>query len=192
MKLTGRDCRILAALPAVVTVLVYLVVFFRPAHRQTLGLKNELAGQDPLAVREDRMTRAQADNTRLKAEFESARKLAADGITNRFDQGTSRATTLHEVSRLCEAAGLTLVASTPIGVVAPDGAAKTGTRGLLEKSGWKNVEAWRLDVRGAYGGMLRLLDSILAGNAPVVPVGVNMEPAAEDAKPIAWSVVVWM
>jgi hypothetical protein len=194
MKLTARDCRIISVLPAVVTVLAYLILLLRPALRQTAGLKNELASQDSPAVREERMARAQADNARLKSEFEAAKEVAAKGTgsTDAFVQGIHRAATLHDVSRLCEAAGLTLTSSSPVGDVSPAAGGGTGVRGLLDKAGWKNVEAWRLDLRGSYGGMLRMLNSVLADGVPIMPVGVNMEPAAEDAKPIAWSLIVWM
>ena len=74
VKLTERDKRICAALPAVLVLAIYGWAFARPVLRHTADLRAELRAQEPADVRAERLAAAAAESERLAADLAAARQ----------------------------------------------------------------------------------------------------------------------
>ena len=141
------------------------------------------------------LRQAQAEGARLETDLRLLKEqdAASPALPDapEGDVSTRRMATLRDVSRLCESAGLTLLGSTP----AEGTQSAQPPAAMLErfgKAGWPDLTAWRLDLRGGYGAMVRLLDSIAASDLRVLPAGIAMEPAPGEARPIEWVLNVWL
>ena len=123
VKLTERDKRICAALPAVLVLAIYGWAFARPVLRHTADLRAELRAQEPAAARAERLAVAAAESERLAGDLAAARQemeglkspAAADDSSN---AARSRADTLRRLSGLCASSGVTLASRTRVSPVA--------------------------------------------------------------------------
>lgn len=189
-KLTEQERQVCVVLPAVLVALTYLIFFVRPQMRTKHALQVELCSQASVEVRQTRLVVARAEMERLGAaiavehERAVALKNAPGGPLPPL--ASRRAETLASVSRRCEACGITVIAALP---------EKGGANGLapaLDAVGWSGSERWRLDLRGSYIGMVRLLEGLAAENLPLLQTSLEMAPASGEATPINWILIVRM
>jgi len=166
----------------VLTVLTYSILMARPLLRDCRSTKAELARQDPPSVRAARLETARAENGRLNemlvTERERAAVIQGSNASMIASSPSHRAAALAEISRRCEEYKMTMLCTVP----------ESGTVAGKEDSG--NGERWRLELRGSYEGMAYLLDELTSGAMPIMPVGLDMVPAADDGKPIDWTLTV--
>ena len=198
LKLTERDRWVCAALPAVLTFVLWFIMFARPLGRDVSGLRAELRAQDPPDVRAERLETARQEADPLMKESQALRNSAATaakaGIAaDDLDSALARrAATLRVLSRRCEQAAVTLVrASAADGANAPGGAG-TANRDLLDRMRWTDAAIWRLELQGTYEHVLGLLETLAEDDVSIVPVGIRMDPAVDEAKPMSWVLTVWI
>ncbi|HPT17589.1 MAG TPA: hypothetical protein PK388_09930 [Kiritimatiellia bacterium] len=194
VKLTERDKRICAALPAVLVLAIYGWAFAWPVLRHTADLRAELRAQEPADARAERLAAAAAESERLAVDLAAARQemeglkspAAADDSSN---AARSRADTLHRLSGLCASSGVTLGSARQ---QADNAAAGAPVGELLKKMHWIAAERWRLEMSGSFDGMVRWLDGLSAAGLQALPTGLDMEPGAEANQPAAWSLDLWI
>ena len=184
VKLTERDKRICAALPAVLVLAIYGWAFARPVLRHTADLRAELRAQEPAAARAERLA---GDLAAARQEMEGLKSpAAADDSSN---AARSRADTLRRLSGLCASSGVTLGSARQ---QADNAAAGAPVGELLKKMHWIAAERWRLEMSGSFDGMVRWLDGLSAAGLQALPTGLDMEPGAEANQPAAWSLDLWI
>ena len=195
LKLTERDRWICAALPAILTVVLWFFLFARPLGRDGSGLRAELRAQEPPEMRAERFEWAQQEAGPLGEELQalrnSAETAAKEGASAAdLDSALARrAATLRGVSRRCEQSSVTLVRASAAGGSKTHGAANSK---WLEQMHWTDAELWQLELQGTYESVLGLLERLSADNLSIIPVGIRMDPAVDEAKPMSWAVSVWI
>ena len=182
LTLNDRDKWLCVVLPVVLTVLTYSILAARPLLRDCRGAQAELARQDPPSVRAARLETARAEKVRLNDALatERTRATVIHGSTASTTASSSsrRVAALAEISRRCEECKMTMLCTAP----------EPGVAAGKEEFG--SGEQWRLELRGPYEGMAHLLDALTSGDHPVMPVRLDMMPAADDGKPIDWVLTV--
>ena len=196
MTISTRLRWLCAALPAALTLLIYLGAFARPVRRGADALRAECRRLEMPGAREARLARALAERERLTREQgalignEPAGAAALANGTNRM--AVCRASSLRELSRLCKQAGVTLVCAMPLPGHSPFPAAPAAAETLLLKAGWGGAETWQLALRGTYPAMVSLIESMAAAGFLVMPAGVGMETMADEAHANGWTLTVWI
>jgi hypothetical protein len=196
MRLNARDQWLCAVLPAVITVGIYLVVAVRQDRHVLAPLRKQLRALGITANSLQTLEQVQAENRRLEAEL---RALSPDGKapdpadrTGDADPAAAQTPALRQVTRLCEAGGITLLASAPD----PDCRLPEMLQQALRPaagSGHPPVpQIWRLELRGPYPAMVTLIESLPRGEPRVVPVGITMRPRTDDAQSIGWILTIWI
>ena len=196
VTLTDRDKWLCAALPAILTLVVYSWVFARPVWRETAAMRAELRGQEPPAVRAEHLAAAQAESAQLAGDLADLRT-AVEGMESPAVTGSqpgtaaqSRADTLRKLSGMCVPAGMTMISARKHAV---EGASAGNDIGkLLQQMHWEVAEPWRLELRGPFGGMLRWLDGLAAAGIQALPFGLDMAPGADDVPAASWTVDLWI
>jgi hypothetical protein len=191
-----RERWLCAALPAVITILIYQALQVKPWRREIVVLRAELKHQKAAGDQGARLERARAENGRLTQELHDLRAAAAakaGAVTNGTGfAAAGRATSLREVSRLCEQSGVTLIYATPAADARLPADTLAAIRTLPGKPGWDEAEVWQLDLRGTYPAMVRLLEALSTSGSLIVPAGISMAPAADEAKPNSWKLTLWI
>jgi hypothetical protein len=196
MKFGPRERWLCAALPAVITILICQALLVRPWRREIVVLRAELKHQKAAGDQGGRLERARAENRRLTQELRDLRD-AADAKAGAITNGTGfaaagRAASLREVTRLCEQSGVTLIYATPAADARLPADTLAAIQTLQGKSGWDEAEVWQLDLRGTYPAMVRLLEALSTSGSLIVPAGISMAPAADEAKPNSWKLTLWI
>lgn len=196
MKFGPRERWLCAALPAVITILIYQAVLVRPWRREIGVLRAELKHQKAAGGHGAGLERACAENGRLTQELRDLRGAAAAKagvVTNRTGfVAAVRTASLREISRLGEQSGVALIYATPAADARLPGDTLAAIRTMQGKAGWDDAEVWQLDLRGTYQAMVRLLEALSVSESMIVPAGISMAPAADEAKPNSWKLTIWI
>lgn len=178
-KLTERDRWLLAVLPAFLLVCFYSWQFLRPASREIRQLRGEIAAQEPVAVLEAKRDAAGAESTRLASELARIKAAAATNavLAPSALHPSDRAGTLQRLTSLCDQRGVTLVRAAPESV---------------EAAGGMTNQVWRLELRGAFADVNRLLGAIVTEQLAAIPVELSMTRAENSACLTAWRLKVWL
>lgn len=199
-KMTPRDRWILALLPAIVLVLGYQYMKANPLTISINTLRAQLKeapqGGSPA---EFQKAVAEADEIEKKLEFERERQKSfatrTPGVPADWRQA-DRARTLQELTRLCEASGVTLLASTLSGGSDGGGGSLPAplnelAKVLKEKHGMPEAQLWKFEISAPYARVAALLKRFSASDRFILPVQLDMKIENDDPE-LKWTVLLWI
>lgn len=189
MKLSLREKWMAALLPAIVTGLIYQFGWMRTAKTDADGLRKQIQTQGPLAARTAALQHENSEHGRLERLLATRRQPpTGPGQLPDFN----RTAALQQISKLCEAGGLTLLASSPDNGGKLPPSVEQVAKFLVRPGDPAAPQVWRLDLQSSYAGMVELLDGLSEAPQLIVPLGVTMQPNADETQPLIWSLTVWM
>jgi hypothetical protein len=182
---SNRDRWVAAALPAMLTLLVGWLFFLRPAVREAALMRQRVENLGALAARQALVPQAQAEQAGLGQALE-AKRAASGEEESVFDRNHA----MQLISRLCAAHGLRLDHTGPEpGAQLP--AAFKEALPAFDGSG-TTPQVWRIEVRGAYPGILKLLGSLREVEPLIVPLGISMRAGKTERTPASWVLTFWL
>lgn len=185
--MTARDKWLAAALPALLTLLIGWFFFFRPAGRETNGLRQRVENQGPLSARQALVAMAQKEREDLEKAVADRRNTPATEV-GVFDRNSA----MQQVSLLCDANGLSLNATAlePGGKLPP--ALQEATVALTRTANATPPQVWRIELSGGYPSIVKLLDGFQRAKPVIVPLNLSMESGKNERIPAKWVLTLWL
>lgn len=186
MKLSQREQWMIAiAAPALAAVFAELLLL-QPLRKQADDLTRAAAAQGAPAARVAQLQQTQAGVENLRGEIDALRT-RMEASHGRPDHSAA----LKEISRLCEASGVSLISSAQENqTFAP--VLQPAVPLLAGRSGGIGPEAWRIDVQGSYPQVHKLLAALAVSKAWIVPLHMGMKMDEEGHAPTVWSLTLWL
>lgn len=185
-KLTIREQWMLAALPAVLTLLGYYAFSARAAAKGRENLRTQIVKQAPLPSRQAQVRAGREQLAKLAARVATQRRPAPSPEMT-FDRDRA----LQVASQLCEKHQLALIsyALDPAGKLP---LALQESAGAVQSSGGTAPQIWRFELRGGYVSVMEMLEEAKDKAPLMVPLCLSMQPAPDERKPPTWILSLWL
>ena len=185
---SNRDRWLAATLPAWLVLLVGWALVIRPQLQEVDSLRKRVENQGTPAALRDQANRLRAEATEREAAVAERRK-ALEAATRTFGQNAA----MGEISALCEAQGLSLDASTAeISTSRLPAVLQSAATSFAGLPGATIPQTWRLELRGSYSGVLKLLDGLGKAKPLVVPLSLSMVSDKNERRPASWVLILWL
>ncbi len=186
--LPTRDRCLAAALPALIVFLVGWLLYIRPVSKEVSLLERRVENQGPPQARHELVSRARTAQSELEmtiARLQEARP-AAGAVFNRN-------LAMQHISRLCETNYLSL-SETKVepGDAKLPPALKTAAPALTNHTSGTLPQVWRIELRGSYSNVMKLLEGLQKADALVVPLSLTMQADKNERKPATWAITLWL
>ena len=183
--MTARDKWLAAALPALLTLLIGSLFFLRPAGREITQFRQRVQNQGTLEARKALFVRAQVDRSELDNALAEKRRALA-GEESVFDRNWA----MQQVSLLCSAHSLSLNKSSPELGAQLSPALKAALPALAGSG--TPPQVWRLELGGAYPGVVKLLEGLQKSQPLIVPLNLSMQIGKTERQPATWVLTLWL
>lgn len=187
MKISFREQWMLALMVPVVAFVAAELVVLRPLRQSVADLNQEMNLRGERSTWQLRLQAAQNELGSLQSQLEHARA-DLDKTLPRLDHATA----LKEVSRLCSECGLSLIATAQEAGPMLVPALQSAVPLIAAQNGGTTPEAWKIDLRGSYGQVRKLVNALTKSPAFIVPLQLGMKTDLEAMEPTAWVLTLWL
>lgn len=187
MKLSPREQWMLALMVPVVVLVVGKLAFVRPLRQHVSEQQREVTARGGPETWQARLQAAQSDLAKLQSELEDAQAGLRRALP-RLDHSAA----LKEVSRLCAEGGLSLISTSQDAAATLVPTLRSAVPLIAAENGGTAPEAWKIDLRGSYAQVSRLLAALASAQAFIVPLHLGMKPDMEGLEPTAWELTLWL
>lgn len=191
----SRDTWLKAALPALLTGIVYIFWFMRPATQvlsTTQAEAQRLKGDVPPASQLDARLR---EVTELNAQRDKSAQPKLINVMFTPKAAHDRAASIQKLTEVLGQRGLVLSSSEVIDnsaeqVLPTD--VDAISKKLVQEYGVAKPRLWRVKASGTYLSMTEALRDLGTIEQMIVPISVDMQAESEDEKNLIWTLTVWM
>lgn len=177
-KLSPRDRWLLAFIPALLIVVLYVARYARPTLRERATLRQELAALGPTDALQAQLDGARAEGGRLSAEWSGLQQAEQHRQAETIRTQPSRLEVWQGLSSLCQSCEVMLIRAAP-------GGERIGSADASN-------QVWQLELRGSFAAVKKFLDGIVAQQLPVLPAGLGMDRSAHNPANTTWTMTVWL
>jgi hypothetical protein len=201
VRLSNRDRWLLAILPALVVLIVYVFAFERPRANELCDLsakveaaKRQAVSGETVRAQHDELEQLRAKVVSLRASATVTAQTEKNRLApRRWNNPAERPAALAALSRLLESHNVAMAGTTRL----VDATGKAGTEAKLKDwllatgSTDKSIqpETWKVELIGDYGRILEVLEAMPELDRVVVPWQLSMEPAEDGTALRRWSLV---
>lgn len=175
-----------AIMVPVLTLVIAELVWLRPLRTRANDATREATAKGLPSAWQLQLAAVQADVQKVKDEITAVRA-QMDASQGKLDHGAA----LKEVSKLCEEHGLALVSSAQENLTVHQ-ELQAAVPLISERNGGVAPEAWRIDVRGGYTQVKKLLTALSTSKAWIVPLQLGMKMDEEGQTPTTWALTLWL
>ena len=185
---SNKDRWLAVSLPTLLAALVGWAFVIQPQLKEIDLLEKRVGNQGGPAALREQAVRLEAEATaRETAAVERRKSLEASART--FGQNAA----MGEISALCEAHCLSLDASTvEIGEARLPTPLKNAAKAFAGLPGATAPQIWRLELRGSYSSVTKLLAGLGKARPLVVPLSLSMQSDKNERKPASWVLTLWL
>ncbi len=187
MKISSREQWMLALMVPVVAFVGAELAVLRPLRRNVADLNQEMNLRGERSAWQLRLQTAQNEVGSLHSQLEDARA-DLDKTLPKLDHAAA----LKEVSRLCSEGGLSLISTAQEAGPALVPALQSVVPLIAAQNGGATPEAWKIDLRGSYGQVRKLVNALATAQAFIVPLQLGMKTDLEAMEPTSWVLTLWL
>lgn len=187
MKTSPREQWLLALVAPVLVLAAGELAVLRPLRASVADLKREMTAKGSRAMWQAQLQQAHVEAGRVRDELEEVRTALAKSTAP-----LNHAAALKEVSRFCSEGGLSLLSSVQENSSALVQGLQSSIALLAEQNGGVQPEAWKIEVRGSYAQVRRLLDACTAADPLIVPLHFGMKADEEGLQAATWTLTLWL
>jgi len=197
MTQNPRDRWLMAVIPAILTLGLYLWVSGRPAGRALDDARAKLAGSDKSVPKMSELLAKQKIVEDLSDKLSDEKERSLHIAQSLSPGANDRAKAINGLSNMLTAKGLTLVKSAP-NVGASMKYATTDIELLCKKQHMPAPQFWHVEMIGSYKQMLDTLQMISHSPDFIVPIGIEMNAGQEKATDLSddpdkrWALTLWI
>ena len=193
MKWGPQDRWVCIILPPLLTAALLFRVLLRPLLMDVSALRASIPGQRALILPPETMDQFRAEQRQLEQTMagEQRQVEAAEAVFKK-NCAENRVLTLQAIARLCESAGLTLLAMRKEDQAECPQVLQSLAQTLKEQGSAPAPQFWRLDLQGSYANMVRILDALSTMDRLVIPISLSMEPGKNGNGAALWTLALWI